>query len=91
MAHLQARFETPERKGGKLFLLAGYGQTSLDMDRSQTGLPGSEEFKSGNFGGGFEYRLDKAARYFMSAKWNRLYAEGGVEMNVTSLGLRFKF
>lgn len=90
-ANLQTRFETPEREGGKLFFLAGYGLTALDMNRSNTGQPGREEFKSGNFGGGVEYHFQKYPALFLNMKWNRLYAQGGVEIDNTSLSLRITF
>lgn len=88
---IQARFETPEKDGGRLFMLLGYGQTSLDMNRSNTGKPGADDFKSGNFGGGAEYHFSKLPGLHLNIKWNRLYAQGGVEIDCTSLGLRFTY
>jgi len=90
-ANLLVRFETPERNGGKLFLLGGYGQTSLDIDRSGTGKPGAEDFKHGNFGGGLEFSLGGSESVFLNLKWHRYYADGGVTIDVSGLGLRMQF
>lgn len=89
--NLLARFETPERDGGKLFLLGGYGQTSLDIDRSGTGNPGKQNFKNGNFGAGVEFALGTERRWYVNAKWHRYYADGGVSIDVAGINLRMAF
>lgn len=85
------RFESPEREGGKVFLLAGYGQTTLELDRNGSGKPGSENFYQGNFGGGIEFALGKANNTFINLKWHRYYAEGGIDIDAVGLGLRMRF
>lgn len=91
LASAQVRFETPESKGSKLFLGAGYGISALDMNRSATGLPGSEDFKSGNFSLGYEYRPVKSKDLFLNLKWQRLYAEGSIKIDSLGLSLRHAF
>ena len=90
-ANLLARFETPEREGFKLMLLAGYGQTSLDLDRSGTGSPGSETFKNANFGLGANYRWKEDSPFSAGLKWHRYYAEGDITIDLTSLTFNMDF
>lgn len=90
-ANLSARFESPESKGLKAFILLGYGLTSLDLDRNASGKPGAEPFKNGNYGIGFDYRVSQESNLFLSLAWQRYYRDGGIRIDGTGLGLTFQF
>jgi len=85
------RFETPESEGGKIFFLIGYGWTQLDMNRSQTGSPGKQNFGDFSLGGGFEFKLGKSSPYYLSVQALRYYSGNDISLNGASIGLRYRF
>jgi hypothetical protein len=91
MLGLAARFETPESKGGKIYILLGYGITELDMDRSGSGEPGDATFHDFSYGGGVEFRLGGSDKIFMNLQAVRYYAQDDIQIDGASLGLRFRF
>jgi hypothetical protein len=91
MLGLAARFESPESEGGKIYILLGYGITELDMNRSGSGEPGKATFHDFSYGAGVEFRLGGSDNVFMNFQAVRYYAQGAIQIDGASLGLRFQF
>ncbi len=85
------RFESPEKDGGKVYFLLGYAVTELDLNRSDTGLPGKEAYDGFSYGGGVEFRMAKSRDVFLGLRVQRYFSGDEVDIDVASLGLRLGF
>lgn len=90
-ANAYLRLESPERKNMKIYVLLGYGKSSLDLDRSDSGLPGSESFNAASYGLGFEFAVRRQQGLYLNLGWQRHYADGQIELDAAGLSLRMMF
>lgn len=91
-AGLYLRLESPEVNTGKLYVLAGYGITRLDIDRSQTGQPGASDFDGVAFGLGGQIRpFTQSPNLTLYGQASRYFSEDDVSIDGLSIGVRYEF
>lgn len=91
LAGVNLRFESPESKGMKVFILLGYGISEWDIDRSGTGEPGKVDFDDFSYGGGLEWRIGKSKHWFVNLRGQRFLNKDDLSLDSGSLGVRYAF
>lgn len=91
LAGVNLRFESPESKGMKIFILLGYGMSEWDLDRSGTSEPGKVDFDDFSYGAGFEWRIGKSKNWFVNLRGQRFLNKDDLSLDTGSLGVRYAF
>lgn len=90
-ASVMARFESPESRQEKVYLMLGYGVSSVTLERTDNGQETSETLDGVAFGGGAEYRFSEGSNHLINLTWQRNFENDGVKFDYTSIGYRFEF
>jgi opacity protein-like surface antigen len=91
VAGVNFRFESPEKKGMKIFILLGYGMSEWDVDRSGTSEPGKVDFDDFSYGGGLEWRVGKSENWFVNLRGQRFLNKDDLSLDTGSVGVRYAF
>lgn len=91
IAGVNLRFESPEQKGMKIFILLGYGMSEWEVDRSGTGEPGKVDFDDFSYGGGLEWRVGKSENWFVNVRGQSFLNKDDLSLSTGSLGVRYAF
>jgi hypothetical protein len=88
---LYLRFQSPQEHGAKAYLLAGFGQLSLDGSVNGSGFPGKEKFSGPVVSLGLMFPFSASSHWNANVAYSHYFLEDELRIDSLSAGIRYEY